>query len=121
MSEEQTKPESYWDLLQDIARVQTRMGADLIAWAQAYEAAGRALERSGETVDLMADVGRRLELYIETRPQATVQQVLQLFTQPWQAMAAGAPGPAFDPFTRFWAQTAAALRAAEPPSSEQGE
>lgn len=113
--------ETYWDLLQDIARLQGRVGEDLIAWAQAYEAGGRAFKHSAETLDQMADVGRRLERHLETGPTAAVQQTLQYLTAPWRTMG-GMPGAAtVDPFSRFWEAWTAAMTRGEPPRKSEAE
>lgn len=113
--------ETYWDLLQDIARLQGRVGEDLIAWAQAYECGGRAFKHTAETLDLMADVGRRLERHLESGPTAAVQQTLQLLSAPWRAMG-GSPGVgAVDPFNRFWEAWTAAMIRGEPPRKGEGE
>ena len=113
--------ETYWDLLEDVARLQGEMGKDLVAWAQAYEAAGRAFQGSAETVRLMAELGRRMEQYLQSGPPLAVRQALQAFANPMQTLG-GTPGTsAVDPFTRFWELWAATPRPGEPPPSSEGD
>ena len=80
------KPPSYWDLLEDVARLQAQTARSFTAWADAYKAAGKAAEATAATLDLMAQHGRRLEAFWTQPPDAAVAQALQMLTQPWQAM-----------------------------------
>lgn len=121
MSSPEHPPETYWDLLEDVARLQGEMGKDLVAWARAYEAGGRALEGSAETVRLMAELGRRMEQYLQSGPPVAVQQALQAFANPMQAMGAIPGASAVDPFTRFWELWAATLRGNEPQSPAESD
>jgi hypothetical protein len=84
---------TYWDLLEDIARLQTQNAQSFAAWAAAYRAAGEAAAATAETLETMAHLGRRAESFWSQAPQATVAQALQLMTQPWQAM--GVPFASF--------------------------
>jgi hypothetical protein len=88
-----TKQPTYWDLLEDIARLQAQTARSFTVWAGAYKAAGEAAETTAETLDLMAQLGRRLEAFWTQPPEAAVAQALQMLTQPWQAM--GIPFGAF--------------------------
>ena len=106
--------EGYWDLLADVARLQAQLGEDLVAWAKAYEAAGRALQRSARTQQEVARVGRRMEAYLQTGPPAVVSQVLQMFSSPWPGLGATPGTRGSDPFTRFW-QAWAGLSSPPPP------
>jgi|SRR5438105_15447988 hypothetical protein len=97
-----TQRSSYWDVLEDIARLQGQTARSFGAWAAAYKAAGEAAEATADTLQLMAQVGRRAETFWAQPPDATVAQALQLLTQPWQTMGlpfASFPGTAA---TRFW-------------------
>src|SRR5258708_28298226 len=96
------QPSTCWDLLEDIARMQGQTARSFGAWAAAYKAAGEAAEATAETLELMAQVGRRAEAFWTKPPDATIAQALQLLTQPWQSMGlpfASFPGSAA---TRFW-------------------
>jgi len=98
----ETQRSSYWDLLEDIARLQGQTARSFGAWAAAYKAAGEAAEATAETLELMAQVGRRTEAFWTQPPDATIAQALQLMTQPWQSMGlpfASFPGSAA---SRFW-------------------
>jgi hypothetical protein len=121
--------DSYWDLLADVARVQGQLGEDMVAWAKMYEAGGRALQRSGHTLQEMAELGRRMQSYMESGPPAVVSQVLRMFTSP----LAGGPMPgvgmgmgmppgtsATAPFAQFWEAFASSLGPASPPPPEAG-
>ena len=114
MSRARKAPESYWDLLADVARLQREMGKDLVAWSEAYAAAGRAFERTGGTLGLMAEVGQRTERYLQTGPPAAVRQTLQLVANPLQALGAAPGAGAADPFARFWELWTSALTPGEP-------
>jgi hypothetical protein len=97
-----TQRATYWDLLEDIARLQGQTARSFGAWAAAYKAAGEAAEATAETLALMAQVGRRAEAFWTQPPDATIAQALQLLTQPWQTMGvpfASFPGSAA---ARFW-------------------
>jgi len=90
------KPPSYWDLLEEVARLQAQTARSFSAWADAYKAAGQAAEATAATLDLMAQQGRRLEAFWTQAPDASVAQALQMLTQPWQAMGlpfGSLPGP----------------------------
>ena len=52
------KPPSYWDLLEEVARLQAQTARSFTAWADAYKAAGKAAEATAATLDLMAQHGR---------------------------------------------------------------
>lgn len=122
MSDEKAQTENYWDLLQETARLQARMGEDLVAWAQAYEAGGKAFQHSGETLGLMAELGQRVERYLETGPPATVQQTMRFFSAPWQAMAGTAGAGMGDPWSRFWDLWGSSLsRSGPPPAPDSGD
>ena len=82
----QQKPPSYWDVLEDVARLQAQTARSFTAWAAAYKAAGEAAEATAATLDLMAQQGRRLETFWTQPPDAAITQALQMLTQPWQAM-----------------------------------
>src|SRR5919199_1977741 len=82
----QQKPPSYWDMLEDVARLQAQAARSFTAWAAAYKAAGEAAEATAATLDLMAQQGRRLETFWTQPPDAAITQALQMLTQPWQAM-----------------------------------
>ena len=121
-------PDSYWDLLAAVARVQAEMGQNLAAWGQAYEAAGRAFQSTAETLELMADVGRRTERYLRSGPPASVRQALELLVSPWQALGVppgtGAGASAAEPFARFWelwASLPSRSGLERPPRGESGE
>jgi len=113
--------ETYWDLLEDVARLQGEMGKDLVAWARAYEAGGRAFQGSAETVRLMAELGRRMEQYLQSGPPLAVRQALQAFANPTQAMGVTPGTSTVDPFTRFWKLWAATLRTNEPQPNPRGD
>jgi len=113
--------ETYWDLLEDVARLQGEMGQDLVAWAQAYEAGGRAFQGSAETVRLMAELGRRMEQYLQSGPPLAVRQALQAFANPMQTIGVTPGASAVDPFTRFWELWAATLRGNEPRSHSESD
>jgi hypothetical protein len=98
----EARDDSFWDLLADVARLQERMGRDTVAWAQVYEAAGKALQQNAETTALMADVGRRSEQFLRTGPPAAARQAMQFFLNPLQAFGgAGSPMPP-GPLSRLW-------------------
>jgi hypothetical protein len=82
----QKPPPSYWDLLEDVGRLQEQTARSFTAWAEAYKAAGQAAEATAATLDLMAQQGRRLEAFWTQPPDAAVTQALQMLTQPWQAL-----------------------------------
>jgi hypothetical protein len=88
-----TERRSYWDLVEDIARLQAQTARSFTSWSAAYTAAGEAAEATAETLRLMAEVGRRVEQFWTQPPDASVAQALQLLTQPWQAL--GMPFAAF--------------------------
>ena len=114
--------ETYWDLLADVARLQSEMGKDLVAWSKAYEAGGRAFQRTSQTLTLMAEIGRRMERFVQSGPPRAVQQALQVVANPWQAMGAVPGASAGDPFTRFWEFWAPAGSTRErPPRPGSGE
>jgi hypothetical protein len=92
----------YWQLMADMARLQGRLAEDLIAWAKTYQAAGRALEASSHTLGEMAELGRRMEQYMESGPPAVVSQVLRMMTNPWPGMSIpSAQGSISNPFSQF--------------------
>jgi hypothetical protein len=97
----------YWDLLADMARLQSQLGEDLVAWAKMYQAGGQALQRSGRTLGEMAELGRRMERYLESGPPGVVAQILQMMTSPFPGLGVGMgipPGTASaaGPFAQFW-------------------
>jgi|SRR5579884_464739 hypothetical protein len=108
MSEPQDD-DSIWTLLDESARLQAQMGRDMVAWAQAYEAAGRAMQGNAETAALLARLGRRGERFLQRGPSASAQQALQLFLNPLQALAGGMPGP----LSKLWEAWAATLPGAQ--------
>jgi hypothetical protein len=112
--------ESYWDLLRDIAHLQGEMGQDLVAWARAYEAGGRAFQQNGQTLAHMAELGRRLERYLQTGPSAAVRQALQLFHAPYRGTEPGPGAGMADPFSRFWQFWASGLPSAEERGGPEG-
>ncbi|MGI8552225.1 MAG: hypothetical protein ACR2PL_15790 [Dehalococcoidia bacterium] len=94
--------ESFWDLMNDLSRLQREMGADLAAWSQVYDAAGQALQSQAQTLNQMAELGRRMERSMRDGPPATVRQALQLLVNPWHSFAGSGGTTAADPFARFW-------------------
>jgi hypothetical protein len=54
-----------------------------------YEAGGQALHRSGQTLEEMAELGRRMEHYLESGPPAVVTQILRMLTSPWPGLGVG--------------------------------
>jgi len=98
--------DNFWDMLNEIARVQAAMGQDMVAWAQVYERAGEALQRNAETAALMAEVGRRGERFMRNGPSNAARQALNLFMNPLGALGVNPggtpPGGAAGPFARFW-------------------
>jgi hypothetical protein len=111
--------ESIWDLLGEIARLQSSMGQDMIAWARVYESAGEALKRNAETVALMADVGRRGEQFMRNGPSSAARQAMNLFLNPLGALGvnpASGPGGPTGPIARFWEAFAAGMPSAPPPA-----
>jgi hypothetical protein len=80
---------NYWDLMADMARLQAQLGEDLTAWAKMYEAGGRAMQRSGRTLGEMAELGRRMEHYLESGPPAAVMQILRMLTSPFPGLGVG--------------------------------
>jgi hypothetical protein len=112
--------DEYWDLLAQTARLQARLGDDLVAWAKMYEAGGKALRRSSGTLDEMSQLGRHMQSYLETGPPALVTQILRMFTEPWAGLqpGMGMPGAASlfsGPFAQMWETWATGLRSREPP------
>src|SRR5450631_2670643 len=81
--------DSYSDLLAETARLQGQLGEDLVAWAKMYEAGGRALQRSGRTLKEMAELGKRMEHYLEAGPPAAVTQILRTLSSPWPGVGPG--------------------------------
>lgn len=97
--------ENIWDLLGEIAKLQSSLGQDMVAWARVYESAGEALQRNAETAALMADVGRRGEQFMRNGPSAAARQAMNLFLNPLGALGVnptGAPGGPAGPIARFW-------------------
>jgi hypothetical protein len=95
----------YWDLIEDIARVQAQTARSFAAWAAAYAAAAEAAEATAETLRVMAQAGRRAEAFWTQPPEASVAQALQLLTQPWQALGvpfATLPGSMAALFRETW-------------------
>ncbi len=93
---------TYWDLLNDVSRLQQEMGSDMVAWAKVYEAAGQAMQNNADTLALLSQVGRRSEVFLRDGPPAAARQALQFFLNPLQAMGASAATAAPGPFARFW-------------------
>jgi hypothetical protein len=120
------REESFWDLLNEISRLQAAMGQDMVAWARVYENAGKALQRNAETAALMAHVGRRSERFLRNGPTMAVRQAMNLFFNPLGALGAGSAGGPAGPLARFWETWAAAMPssnqpgAKEPPQGESG-
>ena len=102
MSNSDEPPDNYWDLLAEVGRLQSALGEDLVAWAQAYEAGGHALQRSGRTLEEMARQGQRLERYVVEGPPAAVSQLLRMFTGPWPGMGMPPGSTLGQPFAPFW-------------------
>ncbi len=110
MSEDQPASAApFWDLLEDVARLQREMGNDMVAWAKTYEAAGEALRNNADTIALMADVGRRGEQFLRNGPPAAARQAMQFFLNPLQAMGGSSAVSATAPFARFWEAWASAI------------
>lgn len=108
--------ETFWDLLADIARLQAEMGKDLVAWAQANEAAARAFQSNAETLQLMADIGRRSEHVMRRGPSTAARLAMQFFSNPMQAMGTTPAAASGDPLARLWETWRAA---AEPRGSSR--
>jgi len=105
----------YWELLAEMARLQGQLGEDLVAWAKAYESGGRAMQRSSRTLGEMAELGRRMEHYLESGPPAVVTQILRMLTSPFPGLGVGmgVPPPgvsaAAGPFAQLWEAWASGL------------
>ena len=120
--------DNFWDMLNEIARVQAALGQDMVAWARVYEQAGEALQRNAETAALMAEVGRRGERFMRNGPSNAARQALNLFMNPLGALgvnAGGTPsGGSAGPFARFWeawsASTPNAPAPQPPPTPSSG-
>ena|SRR5215216_5101298 len=96
---------TYWDLLEEIARLQAQTARSFGAWASAYKAAGEAAEATATTLELMAQLGRRAESLWTQPPEAAVAQALQVMTQPWQALGlpfASSPASMAARFLETW-------------------
>ncbi len=100
---------TFWDLLEDVSRLQREMGKDMVAWAKAYEAAGDALRNNADTIALMADVGRRGEQFLRNGPPAAARQAMQFFLNPLQAMGGASAASVTGPFARLWDAWASAI------------
>jgi hypothetical protein len=101
----ETERRGYWDLVEDIARLQAQTARSFAAWAAAYRSAGEAAEATAETLELMSQIGRRAERFWAQPPDASVAQALQLMTQPWQSMGvpfATLPGNLAARFLEAW-------------------
>ncbi len=103
---------TFWDLLSDVSRLQQEMGRDMVAWANVYEAAGRAMQNNAETLALMAQIGRRGDDFLRNGPPAVARQAMQFFLNPLQAMGASAASSGPGPFARLWEAWASAMPAA---------
>jgi hypothetical protein len=108
--------DSYWDLLAETARLQGQLGEDLVAWAKMYEAGGRALQRSSRTLTEMAELGKRMEHYLEAGPPAAVTQILRMLSSPLPGLGMGlgmgmppAATSAAGPFAQLWEAWASSL------------
>src|SRR5579875_504744 len=114
------REEIFWDLLNEISRLQAAMGQDMVAWARVYEQAGEALQRNAETAALMADLGRRGERFVRNGPSSAARQAIGLFLNPLGALginqSPGPGGPA-GPFARFWEAWSSTAPSPPPPSS----
>jgi hypothetical protein len=113
--------ENYWELLTEVGRLQSELGADLEAWAQAYEAGGRALQRSGRTLEEMARQGQRLERHLIEGPPAVVSQLLRMFTGPWPGMGMPPGATLGEPFAAFWDVPTSSRRQAHRHAPSAGE
>jgi hypothetical protein len=119
--------DSYWDLMADLARLQARLGEDLVAWARMYQVTGQALQRSGGTLQEMSELGRRMQGYLESGPPAVVSQILRMFVSPFAGLSPGMgmgipPGatPPGGPFAQLWeAWTSGAWPPPSPPESSK--
>ncbi len=100
---------TFWELLTDVSRLQQEMGRDMVAWANVYEAAGKAMQNNAETLASMAQVGRRGEEFLRNGPPAAARQAMQFFLNPLQAMGASAASAAPGPFARLWEAWASAM------------
>jgi hypothetical protein len=112
---------TFWDLLEDVSRLQREMGKDMVAWAKAYEAAGEALRNNADTIALMADVGRRGEQFLRNGPPAAARQAMQFFLNPLQAMGGASAAAAPGPFARFWEAWASAIPRDDEGGSPRGQ
>ena len=117
--------DDYWRLMADMAKLQSQLGEDLMAWAKMYEAGGRALQRSGRTLGEMAELGRRMEHYLESGPPAVVTQILRMMTSPFPGLGVGMgvpPGtaPLGGPFAQLWEAWASNLVPHDQAKPEEG-
>lgn len=99
--------DEYWNLMADLARLQGQLGEDVMAWAKMYEAGGSALQRSSRTLGEMAELGRRMERYMESGQSAVVTQILRMLASPFPGLGMGVGMPpgtaaAAGPFAQFW-------------------
>jgi hypothetical protein len=96
-------PDTYWGLLAQVGRLQAKLGEDLVAWAKVYESGGDALQRSGGTLQEMADVGQRMEQLLLAGPPGAAAQVMRMFAGPFgvPGLAPGT-GTASGPFLGLW-------------------
>jgi hypothetical protein len=112
----------YWDLMAEMARLQSQLGEDLAAWAKMYEAGGNALQRSGRTLGEVAELGRRMEHSLESGPPAVVTRMLQMLASPFPGLGVGMGMPpgaasAAGPFAQFWEAWASSLGPRDPARS----
>jgi hypothetical protein len=100
-------PDSYWDLVAAVAELQAELGKDLVAWSQAYAAAGRASARAANTLRLTADLGRRMERYVESGMPTAALRTFEAIMRPLQTLmmppgtGTARPYP-FSPMPGFW-------------------
>jgi len=119
--------DSNWHLLADTARLQGQLGEDLVAWAKMYEAGGRALQRSSRTLNEMAELGKRMDYYLESGPPAAVTQILRMLRNPWPGLGVGmgmgipqGTPSAAGPFAQVWEAWASSLLPHDQAKPDQG-
>jgi len=113
-------PDEYWDLLAQTARLQARLGEDLVAWAKIYSEGGKALRRSAGTLEEMALLGQRMQSYMESGPPLAVTQIMRMFAEPWAGLRPGMSMPGVSgPFAQLLEDWTSGLHPHEPPREKE--